>query len=38
MHLLCALQGVSLLANAFGDPQVIVREANQLKRWLRELE
>jgi AcrR family transcriptional regulator len=36
-HLICALQGVSLLANAFGDAQLILREANQLKLWIKEL-
>ena len=37
IHLMSALQGVSLLANAFGDPQVILSEARQLNRWLKEL-
>jgi AcrR family transcriptional regulator len=37
VHLMCSLQGVSLLANAFGDAQVILREAKQLKCWLKEL-
>ena len=37
VHLICALQGVSLLANAFGDAEVILREANQLKRWVKDL-
>lgn len=37
VHLMCALQGVSLLANAFGDAQLILREASQLKRWVKDL-
>lgn len=37
IHLMCALQGVSLLANTFGDAEIILREAKQLKRWLKDL-
>lgn len=37
LHLLSALQGVSLLANAFHDPNVVVREARFLKAWVDEL-
>lgn len=34
LHLLSALQGVSLLANSFDDPNLVVIEANQLKNWI----
>jgi len=34
LHLLAALQGVSLLANCFHDPNVVVREARYLKAWV----
>ena len=34
LHLLSALQGVSLLANSFDDPNLVVIEANQLKKWI----
>ena len=37
LHLVSALQGVSLLANAFRDPEVITREARQLKSWIKTL-
>jgi AcrR family transcriptional regulator len=37
LHLLAALQGVSLLANCFHDPNVVVREAKYLKAWVDEL-
>ena len=37
IHLMCALQGASLLANAFGDEKVILRETKQLKSWLKNL-
>jgi AcrR family transcriptional regulator len=37
IHLMSALQGVSLLANAFADAQVILREARQLKGWVKGL-
>lgn len=36
-HLLCALQGVSLMANAFNDSRVITREADHLKQWLKDI-
>ena len=34
LHLLSALQGASLLAHSFGDPQIVVVEANHLKTWI----
>jgi AcrR family transcriptional regulator len=34
IHLLAALQGVSLLANCFRDPNLVVREAKQLNAWI----
>lgn len=34
IHLLSALQGVSLLANCFRDPNLVVREAEQLNAWI----
>jgi AcrR family transcriptional regulator len=34
LHLLSALQGVSLLANSFHDPNLVVVETNQLKKWI----
>ncbi len=37
LHLLSALQGVSLLANCFADPRLVVIEADQLKKWIRAL-
>jgi hypothetical protein len=37
LHLLSALQGVSLLANCFHDPKLVVIEADQLKKWIRAL-
>lgn len=37
VHLLSALQGVSLLAHSFGDPNYVVREAQRLKNWIRAL-
>ena len=37
LHLLSATQGVSLLAHAFHDPQLIVTEAARLKAWIRSL-
>lgn len=37
LHLVSALQGVSLLANAFRDPAIIAREAQQLKSWIKTL-
>lgn len=37
LHLLAALQGISLIANAFQDPDMILRETAQLQHWLSEL-
>ena len=37
VHLLSATQGVSLLAHTFRDPNMIEREAVQLKEWIRAL-
>jgi TetR/AcrR family transcriptional regulator, transcriptional repressor for nem operon len=34
IHLLAALQGVSLLANCFRDPTVVVDEATRLNAWI----
>lgn len=34
LHLLSALQGVTLIANAFQDPQMILDETAQLQHWL----
>lgn len=34
VHLLSALQGVSLLAHSSGDPSVVALEANRLKNWI----
>lgn len=34
LHLLSALQGISLIANAFQDPEMILRETDQLTRWV----
>jgi AcrR family transcriptional regulator len=34
VHLLAALQGVSLLANCLRDPKLVVREAEQLNAWI----
>lgn len=34
IHLLSALQGVSLLANAFRDSEIVVGEASRLKTWI----
>jgi TetR/AcrR family transcriptional repressor of nem operon len=36
LHLVAALQGISLLANSLGETAVITREAKYLKAWLRE--
>ncbi len=36
LHLIAALQGISLIANALGDSEQILRETAYLKRWLRE--
>jgi AcrR family transcriptional regulator len=37
LHLVAALQGISLVANSLGEPEAIVREAAHLKNWLKEL-
>lgn len=37
LHLLAALQGISLIGNGFGDPQLILRETGRLQRWLQAL-
>jgi AcrR family transcriptional regulator len=37
LHLLSALQGVSVLAHSFHDPALVLMEADQLKRWIRAL-
>jgi len=34
LHLLAAMQGISLLANAFRDGDAVVREADYLNRWI----
>jgi TetR/AcrR family transcriptional repressor of nem operon len=34
MHLLAVLQGVSLLANCFRDPQLVLGEGKRLKAWI----
>ena len=34
LHLIVALQGVSLVANALGDPALIMSETNHLKNWI----
>jgi AcrR family transcriptional regulator len=34
LHLLAALQGVSLLANCFRDPSVVTKEAEHLNAWI----
>jgi len=34
VHLLSALQGVSLLANSFRDPGLVLREAEHLNAWI----
>jgi hypothetical protein len=38
LHLLSALQGVSLLANNFNDPDRVILEGDLLKAWIGELE
>jgi TetR/AcrR family transcriptional repressor of nem operon len=38
LHLIAALQGISLIANALGDSKKILRETAFLKRWLREVD
>jgi AcrR family transcriptional regulator len=37
LHLLAALQGVSVLAHTFHDPDLIVKETDRLKRWIQGL-
>lgn len=37
LHLVTTLQGASLVANAFKDPAVIVKETDRLKEWLKGL-
>lgn len=37
LHLMSALQGVSLVSNAFADPEMITREMRYLRAWLRGL-
>ena len=34
LHLLCALQGASLLTHTFKDTKLIVRETTRLKQWV----
>jgi TetR/AcrR family transcriptional regulator, transcriptional repressor for nem operon len=34
LHLLSALQGVSLLANSFHDPDLVISEGDRLKTWI----
>lgn len=38
LHLLAALQGVSLLANSFHDPDMVILEGDHLKAWIGDLE
>jgi AcrR family transcriptional regulator len=37
VHLLSALQGVSVLAHGFNNPQLVVGETTALKKWIRSL-
>jgi AcrR family transcriptional regulator len=37
LHLIAALQGISLTASVLNDPGLIVKEAKHLKAWLRDL-
>jgi AcrR family transcriptional regulator len=37
LHLMSALQGVSLLAHTFHDPDLITSECQRLKKWIRAL-
>lgn len=37
LHLISALQGISLIANALGDPALILAETKLLKDWLRQI-
>ncbi len=34
MHLLAAMQGISLLANCFRDPNIVVEEGKRLNAWI----
>ncbi len=36
-HLVMALQGASLVANAFRDPDALLRETDRLKNWIKSL-
>jgi AcrR family transcriptional regulator len=38
LHLIAALQGITLIANSLGESKQILREAAFLKRWLRDVE
>lgn len=38
LHLIAALQGITLIANSLGESKHILREAAFLKRWLRDVE
>lgn len=38
LHLIAALQGITLIANSLGESKHISREAAFLKRWLRDVE
>ncbi len=37
LHFISALQGMSLLANALGDPTIVDKEVARLKRWIQGL-
>lgn len=37
LHLIAALQGISLIANAFGEVDMIVRETRRLKSWIKQV-
>lgn len=37
LHLVASLQGISLVAAIFADPDMILREANHLQAWLNEV-
>lgn len=37
LHLISALQGISLIANALGEPDLILAETKILKSWLKEI-
>lgn len=36
LHLVAALQGISLVANSLGEPAAIMREATYLKDWIKD--